>query len=124
MISPADFEHGPATRATTVHPAGPFGGNSQSGLTAQHGTQSGYVMHRRAAKAEHDAAGPEHAAWCAGPSTHVSTCQPCKDAHAAYVRKPKPLPRWHLDDPDPGPDYGPDADRDDTGREERASEAS
>ncbi len=80
--------HGPDRRPTTVKPAGPFGGNSQSGLTAQHGTQSGYVMHRRAAQAEHDAAGPEHAGWCAGPVTHQTACQPCKDAHAAYVRDP------------------------------------
>jgi hypothetical protein len=35
------------SRPTTVKPAGPFGGNSQSGRTAQHGTQSGYVMHKR-----------------------------------------------------------------------------
>jgi hypothetical protein len=75
-------------RPTTVKPAGAFGGNSQSGRVAQHGTQSGYVMHRRAAQAEHDAAGPAHAAWCAGPSTHITECQPCKDAHATYMRRP------------------------------------
>ena len=56
-----------AARPTTVKPAGPFGGNSQSGRTAQHGTQSGYVMHRRHKQ---------------------EACQPCKDAHAAYVRRP------------------------------------
>ena len=60
MIPQAD-----CPRAGTVKPAGPFGGNSQSGKVAKHGTQSGYVMHRR----------------------HGQTaCQPCKDAHAAYVR--------------------------------------
>jgi hypothetical protein len=75
-------------RPTTIRPAGAFGGNSQSGKVAQHGTQSGYVMHRRAAQAEHDAAGPAHAAWCAGPSTHITECQPCKDAHATYMRRP------------------------------------
>jgi hypothetical protein len=58
-----------ATRPTTVKPAGPFGGNSQSGRTAKHGTQSGYVMHRRHGQ---------------------DACQPCKDAHAAYAR-PEPM---------------------------------
>jgi hypothetical protein len=82
-----------AARPTTVKAAGPFGGNSQSGRTAQHGTQSGYVMHRRAAQAEHDAAGPAHADWCAGPSTHITECQLCKDAHAAYANRSGP-PRY------------------------------
>ena len=51
-------------RPTAVQPAGPFGGNSQSGKIARHGTQSGYVMHKRHGQ---------------------QACQPCKNAHAAYA---------------------------------------
>jgi hypothetical protein len=55
-------------RPATVKPAGPFGGNSQSGRTARHGTQSGYVMHMRH-KIPHDV--------CGGA---------CRAAHARYRR--------------------------------------
>jgi hypothetical protein len=71
---PANFTE--VTRPTTVKAAGPFGGNSQSGRTAKHGTQSGYVMHRR-----HRAQCDRMACTC-----DREACQSCKDAHAVYVR--------------------------------------
>jgi RecJ-like exonuclease len=89
-------------RSTTIKPAGAFGGNSQSGRVAQHGTQSGYVMHKRPVCCT--ACGgdgwlpsldtPATCPYCQGSGKVAgAACQPCKDAHAAYGRRPGP-PRY------------------------------